>query len=361
MEKVVLNANQALQLAALGPCILVTIYIIMSSTRFSRSLLPVLFFVSLSGMFLFPTLSVFPELEHSKFLEVLFLANENLIPVLSFLLVIQFVQGKIPGIPYWLTFAIPFIGGGPLIYFAATQDIVCLSNDACYSAKYLEDLYRIFGSSLIFMLLIFDLQRSGYNMPKRDKNRKHKYWLIITIIFFNVLIIAIDLLHLAGDITVAKVDFIKTSIGLGFVYVVLSSVFRVFSATLGINPWKVRSNDSVARENWINERIIAILTDEKPHLNLGFNRKAMADLLGIKEHTLSRIVNTRFGKTFSELMNDYRIEYARKALREGKQPVTVISFDSGFSSITSFNRVFKEMTGVSPSEYRAGKHHKVKK
>lgn len=355
MENIVLNANQAFQLAALGPCILIIGYILLSSTKFSLSILPVLFFISLSGIFAFPILEYFPEFSNSQLLKTISLNNDKILPALSFLLILQFVLGKKPPLIYWSVFAIPFIGGGPLTYLAINHENICLVNDLCYEPAYLNSLYTVFGASLMFMLLTVVINRTDFSISKKDKMRRHKYWLIITLVGFNLLIIGNDLALVAGNVVVAEHSFIKTMAGVGFVYVVISSVFRVFSEALGIRPWIPRSGKSIAKDRWLAERITWILREEKPYVSLGFNRKAMAEILGEQEHTVSRVVNERFGKTFSELMNECRVHDAKKALRESKDPVTVISFDSGFSSITSFNRVFKEATGLSPSQYRKEK------
>ncbi len=62
--------------------------------------------------------------------------------------------------------------------------------------------------------------------------------------------------------------------------------------------------------------------------------------------------------SFSELMNQFRISEARQLLEDTDLPVTAISYDTGFRSITSFNRVFKDATGLAPSKYRSEKQGK---
>lgn len=353
MNNIVLSANQAIQLAALGPCLFIIGYIIISSTRWKLSVIPILFFVSLSGIFLLPIMSLFPEYNSNEKLAILLpIINYNLLPVLSFLLISQFILGKFPPLAYWLVLAVPFIGGGTFIYLAGVNETICFASGYCYEPIYLERLYNVFGASLILMLLVAVIHRADFTIHRKDKNRRHKYWLIITLVMFNLVFVGIELGVVSGNIKLRDAEFVKTMIGVGFVYVVLSSVFRVFSESLGIDPWRVRSRALIAKDRWIAERITWILREEKPYRNLGFNRKKLAELLEIKEHTVSRIINERFGKSFSELMNECRIHDAKQALRDGGDPITVISYDTGFSSLTSFNRVFKEATGLSPTQYR---------
>jgi AraC-like DNA-binding protein len=58
------------------------------------------------------------------------------------------------------------------------------------------------------------------------------------------------------------------------------------------------------------------------------------------------------GKTFTRFVNEFRIVHACKLLSEMPLSITDICFDSGFNIFSHFNRIFKEMTGKNPSEYR---------
>ena len=108
-----------------------------------------------------------------------------------------------------------------------------------------------------------------------------------------------------------------------------------------------------AYDKAIAEDIKTLLEKEKVYHQLEFNRTTLADMLHLTEQHVSRIINLGFGQTFTELVNQHRVEEAKTILQETDFPMTSISFDVGFKSITSFNRVFKEYTGMSPSEFRA--------
>jgi len=64
-----------------------------------------------------------------------------------------------------------------------------------------------------------------------------------------------------------------------------------------------------------------------------------------------------FNKSFSELANEYRLREAQELLTTTDLSITDIAYSVGFSSITSFNRVFKEITEQSPTEFRATHNH----
>lgn len=58
------------------------------------------------------------------------------------------------------------------------------------------------------------------------------------------------------------------------------------------------------------------------------------------------------GKTFVNYLNEYRIELACKLLEEKKMAVSEICYQAGFNNVPYFNRVFKKLKGVAPTEYK---------
>src|SRR5579859_2763745 len=81
----------------------------------------------------------------------------------------------------------------------------------------------------------------------------------------------------------------------------------------------------------------------------------LAVKLKIHPHDLSRIINMGLEKNFSDFINEFRVrDIARKMADPAYDRVTLlgIAYESGFNSKTTFNRVFKEMTGKTPVEYK---------
>lgn len=59
------------------------------------------------------------------------------------------------------------------------------------------------------------------------------------------------------------------------------------------------------------------------------------------------------GKTFITYLTHYRIVYACKLLGDEHSTITEVAYDSGFNSVSQFNRAFRKHVGRTPSEYRA--------
>ena len=345
-----LSLTQACKMAAIGPCLFVVIYLLFSARKFTLVFLPVVYFLSLTCGFLLPILEAMPEL-NSHVLRAILMFNEHLLPEIGFLFILQLLLQKPPPWPYWLILALPLVGGGPLLYLTLTGDQVCLPQGGCIPAAAAMTLYRVIGSALVFLLLTFLLQRLS-PLRRNDTSRRHKYWLVALLILYNLFVMVIDLLRLAGRIPAEQAVFIKTMLGLSFIYLVVSSVFRVFSQSLRL---KVRAGGFSPQERSLAHAIEKLLAEHKPYRTIGYRRADMADHFRVTEQNLSRVINRHFGESFSALINRLRVEESQHLLRATESPVTSIAFDCGFASITSFNRVFREATGVSPTEFRKGK------
>lgn len=79
--------------------------------------------------------------------------------------------------------------------------------------------------------------------------------------------------------------------------------------------------------------------------------ETVADLAGMTAPAFCRYFKARANKTFSEFVSEVRVGHACKLLIQGKLSITQISFESGFRTLSNFNRQFKEITGQTPSTY----------
>src|SRR5581483_11177406 len=102
---------------------------------------------------------------------------------------------------------------------------------------------------------------------------------------------------------------------------------------------------------WLRRSMEANQYHQDPELSLS----SLAEKLSMPPHELSRVINTVFKKGFSDFINEYRvIDAARKMQDPAYDHITLlgIAFESGFNSKTTFNRIFKQITGKSPTEYK---------
>lgn len=98
-----------------------------------------------------------------------------------------------------------------------------------------------------------------------------------------------------------------------------------------------------------------LFKDETIYLNHQVTLNNVAKSLKVPPKTLSRVINENAQMNFSEFVNSYRIEKAKKLLISSssmKEKIASIAYDSGFNNVTSFNLAFKAMTKLTPSEFR---------
>ncbi|MET3112517.1 AraC-like DNA-binding protein/mannose-6-phosphate isomerase-like protein (cupin superfamily) [Pedobacter sp. CG_S7] len=82
------------------------------------------------------------------------------------------------------------------------------------------------------------------------------------------------------------------------------------------------------------------------------NLKVIAELINMTPTSFSRYFKSRVNKSFSDFLKELRIDYARKFLNENKISINSVSYDSGYTTLSNFNKQFKEVTGKTPLQYR---------
>ena len=103
------------------------------------------------------------------------------------------------------------------------------------------------------------------------------------------------------------------------------------------------------------ERLLTYMKTEQPFLEPDFKLDDLARSLDISRHHLSQIINEQLGMTFSDFVNRYRVDEARRRLADPEQQdekIMNIAYDAGFNTKASFYNAFNKLTGESPSEYR---------
>lgn len=106
-----------------------------------------------------------------------------------------------------------------------------------------------------------------------------------------------------------------------------------------------RHNDGV-----LYQKVISYISE---HYTEDITLSVIATIFGYNEKYLSHALHDLTGIHFRQLLTFYRIGYAKKLLESDTQSdITTIAMKSGFSAINTFHRAFKEMTGMTPLQYR---------
>ena len=91
-----------------------------------------------------------------------------------------------------------------------------------------------------------------------------------------------------------------------------------------------------------------INTNFKEHISLD----QIASVATMTVPAFCRYFKKVTGKTFTKLVNEYRVVHATKLLSESTMSITDIAYECGFNNFSHFNKLFKEITGKNASGYR---------
>jgi len=125
------------------------------------------------------------------------------------------------------------------------------------------------------------------------------------------------------------------------------------SATQRILETEPPSNLEEATVQARYQAILQLMERDKPWLDPGFSLQDLSTRLATNQKYISQAINMFSETGFSGMMNRYRVNEARRLILEGKPDTSLndIALQAGFTNRISFYRQFKEITGISPSEF----------
>ncbi|MBN8431004.1 helix-turn-helix transcriptional regulator [Microbulbifer salipaludis] len=103
------------------------------------------------------------------------------------------------------------------------------------------------------------------------------------------------------------------------------------------------------------QRLSRHMAQARPYLNSNLRLEDLAHQVSLSSKLLSNLINREFGCNFFEYVNRYRLAEVKAALADPEQVDTSVldlALRAGYNSKTTFNRLFKLDTGVTPSQFR---------
>ena len=123
------------------------------------------------------------------------------------------------------------------------------------------------------------------------------------------------------------------------------------------NQGKVKYQKSALKKEQAQEyyaRLLNHLEVEKPYLESRITLPQLANQLDLNPNYVSQVINDKLSQNFYDFINNYRVEEFKRRLNTktaANYTLLAHGLESGFSSKSSFNEVFKKLTGQTPSEY----------
>ncbi len=127
-------------------------------------------------------------------------------------------------------------------------------------------------------------------------------------------------------------------------------------AVLGTPPVKYRTSSlDQERKYEIRDALLSYVKSNEPFRDPETSLGDIAQAIGVSTHDLSLVLNDVLKMNFHSFVNSHRIGLVKDMMANpdlDHRTLLELAFEAGFNSKTSFNRVFKETVGMTPSDYR---------
>lgn len=353
-ENLTFSFNEIFSLLGLGQTIYVLVYMFFRAGEIKRAIIPVLYFLILGSAF-FVDLSYGFLAEGFEYYDTLQWAVWALGPPFSVLLIVQIARiFRTPRIfNLWILLLVPASWGGSVVIAHTDQSCAELILTDC---RTYYDALKVFGliSGAIALVSIW-FRRGMMDNLYREKAGQDRYWLILTLIVVNIFLLIAVFLDLTGTLPHSSLILLRTVLGIALVYLSGTSLFRIYpKALILVDRLHARDKDVLSdSELGLARKIEDLMNLDKVYHDPTYSRAQLAQELDMSEAVISKVINNYFQKSFPQLLNERRVEDAKRLLMETDVSVRVVASEVGFNSVSSFNRVFRDMTGVTPSGFRS--------
>ena len=143
-------------------------------------------------------------------------------------------------------------------------------------------------------------------------------------------------------------------IGFMFVYSIEQILFRrdPWDNLIGTEEVDNEQSDTTGEQSEKARKLEQWMETEKPYLDPNFKLIDLMRALPMNRTYLSEFINTTYGCTFYQFVTRYRIEEAKRIMRENSElKMADVAARSGFSSQSAFSRTFTRETGQTPREW----------
>lgn len=89
------------------------------------------------------------------------------------------------------------------------------------------------------------------------------------------------------------------------------------------------------------------------NMSYDFSMAELSEIFNYDEKYLGRLFKSRTGQSIKEYCNTQKTVKAKKLLADPAISISDVAAQSGYNNVTYFNRIFKRITGLSPSQYRS--------
>lgn len=222
------------------------------------------------------------------------------------------------------------------------------TNGSFWNPSFVYLIYTVWG---IYLLLSSFVLKNIFRkfFSKKNVCTTSEVWLVVVfasnVLIYLAYIIGYFYLYIVGTITFSVVFY-----GLLIFLLFKKNRENVFQDV----PEKYASKKIEIHEaTQITEALHQVILQKKSYKNPNLKLNDIAKEIQVSSHKLSQFLNDNLGKSFAQFINEFKVEEAKRMLKEKHQyTLEAIGFDSGFSSKSTFYAAFKKIEGKTPAEYK---------
>ncbi|WP_319562531.1 AraC family transcriptional regulator [Marispirochaeta sp.] len=207
--------------------------------------------------------------------------------------------------------------------------------------------------------------RIVFGCNSRDIPGSYRYWLRILVVLPSLVLAAFAFVAVYPPATARLaaggcIPFIILAAAMAVLVYVISFLVLAVPQVLTGGHGSLSGGRSGREELCAADESAEISEKVKESLDAGafhdtrLSLNKLAKRLDIHPNRVSYVINHVYKQSFCSLVNDYRLRYFQNRVDEGalnNHSILELAMEAGFSSKSTFNRVFKEATGISPSVY----------
>lgn len=160
---------------------------------------------------------------------------------------------------------------------------------------------------------------------------------------------------LLGNTLTTLFIFIFLYIGNSYAYIFVSpskNRFKNLSESFNPNNCQLKTHPDQMTE--VLNKLDSLMQNEKPFVKGPITTKDLSDLIGVPSATISQSINSLTGKSITDYINHYRVELFKQKIADPKNrnlKIMALAEECGFQSKSTLVRIFKQFTGLTPSQF----------
>lgn len=222
---------------------------------------------------------------------------------------------------------------------------------------YNEFAYLLFNLSIMAFAIRF-LKRMQPRIKGSVSKLKNWKWLLQFSWVF-VLMTILNLLHQSAAVLFDLEDsgkFYLIILVLNVLYIYWIGFVGYTKSNLLFKTYTLKEQEKdQIQDNPLKAQLEFFTHEKEIFTNQNLKVADLADLLEVPEKELSLFIHENFGQSFTDYINQYRVEKVKTLLFAPDQAqftLLAIAEKAGFSSKSSFNAVFKKVVGMTPTQYK---------